>query len=681
MPGRRARAASRRRRRCRPRTATRFAANALGKARAAAAALGPPGDRRRLRDRGGRARRRARDLLRALRRPVRDATPRTSRSCAPRRPPGSALRYVCVMAYASPAARSVTFTGTCEGTLAADARGDRRLRLRPGLPARRATRTAARWPSSPTGRRTRSRTAAARRARCSRGWWSAGRPAVRVPPPADRGGRPVTVEPLTWTARSRPPTCASRRARRRSALLQRRRGDLPGRPQARHGPRHRLAGLPRGSRALRDRPRRRAAHALRDPGRAPAARPGAQLRPRQGGAPRGARGERRAAARGARDRLPSRPAGSSRAAPRASRRPGGRSWCSAIVIAVDLSRTVASLAQRAPATAHQRSRRTRSTSRPTSPARSRSCVGTIFVAMGHDVGGRDRGARGRDARDRPRAAARLAVDRRAHGPHLGRTPRAASAPRSPACASRVELRRIRVRHAAGRAFADLVVGVAPDKGVGQAHATADDDRGPRHACAGQRGRRRPRRAGRARGRAARARDRGGGDRAGGPRGPQRARDARRPHYELSLHVKLPRELSLAEAHDVIERLEHEVHEAVPELTRVHTHIEPLARTDWASAPPRAATALERAAVEEAVRGHHRRAARGNRASATPSVAASRSSPSRCRASSRCRRRTTTRGGSRRPSASAAPSLADVIVHTEPESGPAEAPAPSIERAP
>ena len=32
---------------------------------------------------------------------------------------------------------------------------------------------------------------------------------------------------------------------------------------------------------------------------------------------------------------------------------------------------------------------------------------------------------------------------------------------------------MRVRHAAGRHFADLVVGVAPDKGVGQAHATAD----------------------------------------------------------------------------------------------------------------------------------------------------------------------------------------------------------------
>ena len=38
----------------------------------------------------------------------------------------------------------------------------------------------------------------------------------------------------------------------------------------------------------------------------------------------------------------------------------------------------------------------------------------------------------------------------------------------------VELRRIRVRHAAGRNFADLVVGVPSDAGVTQAHAIADD---------------------------------------------------------------------------------------------------------------------------------------------------------------------------------------------------------------
>ena len=38
-------------------------------------------------------------------------------------PAGSGLRYVCVMAYAEPDGLEVTFTGTCDGTLAADARG------------------------------------------------------------------------------------------------------------------------------------------------------------------------------------------------------------------------------------------------------------------------------------------------------------------------------------------------------------------------------------------------------------------------------------------------------------------------------------------------------------------------------------------------------------------------------
>ena len=39
-------------------------------------------------------------------------------------PAGSGLRYVCVMAYAEPGGLEATFTGTCEGTLAAEARGD-----------------------------------------------------------------------------------------------------------------------------------------------------------------------------------------------------------------------------------------------------------------------------------------------------------------------------------------------------------------------------------------------------------------------------------------------------------------------------------------------------------------------------------------------------------------------------
>ncbi len=149
----------------------------------------------------------------------------------------------------------------------------------------------------------------------------------------------------------------------------------------------------------------------------------------------------------------------------------------------------------------------------------------------------------------------------------------------------LELRRVRARYAAGRHFADLVVGVPPDKGIVQAHATADQVEDAVRAALGN------------------------ADvvvhiEPVAPEGGLRERataaaatvpEVREVHnvrvmrvagaYELSLHVKLPRELSLAEAHDVIERLEAEVRAEVPELVRVHTHIEPLARTDWAMAPP------------------------------------------------------------------------------------------------
>jgi cation diffusion facilitator family transporter len=165
----------------------------------------------------------------------------------------------------------------------------------------------------------------------------------------------------------------------------------------------------------------------------------------------------------------------------------------------------------------------------------------------------------------------------------------------------VELRRTRVRHAAGRHFADLVVAVPSDAGVTQAHATADavEDVVERAL--------------------------GGADvvvhvEPSEPSGGLRERataaassvpEVREVHnvrvmhvpdgYELSLHVKLPQELTLTEAHDVVERLEALIRAAVPELRIVHTHIEPLAGTDWAHRPPRDDTATERAAIEDAVR--------------------------------------------------------------------------------
>jgi cation diffusion facilitator family transporter len=167
----------------------------------------------------------------------------------------------------------------------------------------------------------------------------------------------------------------------------------------------------------------------------------------------------------------------------------------------------------------------------------------------------------------------------------------------------VEVRRVRVRHAGGRHFVDLVVGVPLDSGVAQAHTVADriEDLVERalggadvvvHVEPAEA-------EGDVRERATAA--------AGAipeVREVHNVRVMRLPQgHELSLHVKLPRDLSLDEAHGVAERLEERVRAEVPELVRVHTHIEPLARLDWASAPASDDTTTERAAIEDAVKRH------------------------------------------------------------------------------
>jgi cation diffusion facilitator family transporter len=165
----------------------------------------------------------------------------------------------------------------------------------------------------------------------------------------------------------------------------------------------------------------------------------------------------------------------------------------------------------------------------------------------------------------------------------------------------VEVRRVRVRQAAGRHFVDLVVGVPLDTGVTQAHTVADRIEDVVERALGGADvvvHVEPTEAeGDVRERATAA--------AGAipeVREVHNVRVMRLPQgYELSLHVKLPRELSLDQAHDVVERLEQRVRVEVPELGTVHTHIEPLARMDWASTPPSEYTAVERAAIESAVK--------------------------------------------------------------------------------
>jgi cation diffusion facilitator family transporter len=232
----------------------------------------------------------------------------------------------------------------------------------------------------------------------------------------------------------------------------------------------------------------------------------------------------------------------------------------------------------------------------------------------------------------------------------------------------VELRRTRVRHAAGRHFADLVVAVPSDAGVTQAHATADaiEDVVERAL--------------------------GGADvvvhvEPSEPSGGLRERataavssvpEVREVHnvrvmhvgdgYELSLHVKLPRELSLTQAHAAVERLEGRVRAEIPELRNVHTHIEPLARTHWGRTPASDDTEAERAAVEETV--HRltgapplevgfRDTERGRIALVTIVLPGEQPLPSAHRHAGEIEEAVRER----------CPSLADVIVHTEPHGAP------------
>jgi cation diffusion facilitator family transporter len=139
----------------------------------------------------------------------------------------------------------------------------------------------------------------------------------------------------------------------------------------------------------------------------------------------------------------------------------------------------------------------------------------------------------------------------------------------------VQLRRLRMRQAAGRVFADVVIGVDFDAAVGQGHAAADavervvqaalpeadvvvhvepvaadaDVRERAHAAA---------------------------------LNVPRVREVHNVSVvavdsgtELSLHLKLPGELSLEEAHAIAEEVERAIELAVPEVSSVRTHLEPL----------------------------------------------------------------------------------------------------------
>jgi cation diffusion facilitator family transporter len=142
----------------------------------------------------------------------------------------------------------------------------------------------------------------------------------------------------------------------------------------------------------------------------------------------------------------------------------------------------------------------------------------------------------------------------------------------------VRLSRLRLRQAAGRTFADAVISVSPGDAVGQGHAMADQVEAElERALPGsdvvvhveplaER---------------AALRERAHAAALSVPR-------VREIHNlslvslegqtELSLHLKLPGELPLEEAHEIAEQVERAICGAVPEIASVQTHLEPLAET-------------------------------------------------------------------------------------------------------
>ena len=140
----------------------------------------------------------------------------------------------------------------------------------------------------------------------------------------------------------------------------------------------------------------------------------------------------------------------------------------------------------------------------------------------------------------------------------------------------VSLQRLRMRQAGGRQFADVVIGVPPGAAVGQGHAAADRVEEaleavlpgsdvvvhvePREDEAA-------------------IRERAHNAALGVP-------GVREVHNvsvldvggrtQVSLHLKLPGEVSLEDAHEVANQVESAISAAVPEVDAVQTHLEPLA---------------------------------------------------------------------------------------------------------
>jgi cation diffusion facilitator family transporter len=165
----------------------------------------------------------------------------------------------------------------------------------------------------------------------------------------------------------------------------------------------------------------------------------------------------------------------------------------------------------------------------------------------------------------------------------------------------IQLRRLRMRRAAGRHFADIVIGVPPAAAVEQGHAAANAvEHAVERAVPGADVvvHVEPQEAGAA------LRERA---LAAALRVP-RVREIHNivvldvgERTELSLHLKLPGELSLAEAHEVASEVEAEILAALPEVDAVQTHLEPLTEPGPGRSVPVGDMAAESASVRRIVR--------------------------------------------------------------------------------
>lgn len=160
----------------------------------------------------------------------------------------------------------------------------------------------------------------------------------------------------------------------------------------------------------------------------------------------------------------------------------------------------------------------------------------------------------------------------------------------------VELRRLRLRRAGGEHFADVVIGVAPGAAVGQGHAAADRVELALHeALPGIDA-------------VVHVEPRGadGGLRERALAAALTVSHVREIHNltvlevgdsrQVSLHLKLPGDLSLDGAHAIAEEVEEAILGEVPEVTAVQTHLEPLSE-----AAAGEEIALDSAAIEAVVR--------------------------------------------------------------------------------